>query len=147
MNLRINYRKKVEQKITMQAHTQIVQTQTVGRLGRTAQNNRNPSHKVPLRWADHESNYAPRGQENYQAAPHTSIERDAHTRDFIDYRLQTTHTRTHTHTHTHTHLKAIRGKQGKTPHWKTPVPQKSQKHADRLRAPPPEASGCKPASI
>ena len=54
---------------------------------------------------------------------------------------------THTHTHTHTHLKAIRGKHGKTPHRKTPVPQKTQKNADRLRAHPPEASGCKPASI
>ena len=54
---------------------------------------------------------------------------------------------THTHTHTHTHLKAIRGKQGKTPHCKTPVPQKSQKQTDRLRATPQEALDCKTASV
>ena len=48
------YKKRVERKITMQTQTQNVQTQTVDRLGRTAQN-----HWVaPLRRADHESDHA-----------------------------------------------------------------------------------------
>ena len=60
IKLRLKYKKRVERKITMQTQTQNVQTQTVDRLGRTAQN-----HWVAsLRWANHESDYAPNGHEN-----------------------------------------------------------------------------------
>ena len=55
----------MEQKITMQTHTEVVQTQTVDRLGRTAQNH----SEAPLRWADNESDYASNGQERYRGDP------------------------------------------------------------------------------
>ena len=59
----------MEQKITMQTHTEVVQTQTVDRLGRTAQN-----HWVAsLRWANHESDYAPNAHENIYKNIHEQI--------------------------------------------------------------------------
>ena len=55
----------MERKTTMQTHAQIVQTQTVYRPGRTSRNHR----VAPLRWADHESNYGPSGQEKNKGGP------------------------------------------------------------------------------